>query len=142
MSDFYKLSAFTYWIFVKNSTSEKTIIMTYTVAILTITLIVLPQWLLMIFKPQSAWTQRLVDSDIIPFILLVIYLFCLVQNRECIDTSSLENLLQVFYTPQLVIGIGAYFGFISLLIGGWLFNRMQHPLVKENGKAPEQPIWV
>lgn len=110
--------------------------MTFTITILTIALIVLPQWILMIFKPKSTWTQRLVDSDIIPFILLVIYISCVSSNSHLVDTSSLNCLLKCFQTNELVIAVWAYFGFVSLIIGGWLFNNLERFNIHQNWVKP------
>lgn len=104
--------------------------MTCITAFLTITLIVLPQWLLMVFKPKSVWTQKLVESDIIPFVLLLIYVVCLSKNRHHIAIHEQTDLLQFFSIPPLALGAWAYVGFITLVIGSWLFNNLTSPNVK------------
>ena len=63
--------------------------MTPIIAFLTVALIVLPQWLLMLFRPQAKWTQQLVDSDIIPFILLIIYAICMSRNSASLEINTL-----------------------------------------------------
>ena len=98
--------------------------MTPIIAFLTVAFIVLPQWLLMLLRPHSKWTQKLVDSDIIPFILLVIYVVCITRNGADLQIQTISDIFQFFHTPTIVLAAWAFTGFISLLIGGWVFNRV------------------
>ena len=104
--------------------------MTPIIAFLTIALIVLPQWILMIAKPHSKWTQQLVDSDIIPFLLLVIYVMTIARNGDNFHFHSLSDIFNVFQLDNIVLGAWAFVGFISLLIGGWAFNRVNELTVE------------
>lgn len=98
--------------------------MTPTIAFLTVALITLPQWCLMLLKPHSKWTQQLVDSDMIPFVLLLIYVSSMAQiNQSELTFSSIEHLLQLFVIEDLALGAWALIGFLSLVIGGWIFNK-------------------
>ena len=110
--------------------------MTPIIAFLTITLIVLPQWLLMLLRPHAKWTQQLVDSDIIPFVLLIIYVVCMTSNKEALQINTVADIFQVFHLNNIVLGAWAFIGFISLLIGGWAFNRVQHFTFKVNWIMP------
>lgn len=111
--------------------------MTATISFLTITLIVLPQWLLMIAKPQSKWTQKLVDSDIIPFLLLLVYVVCITQNESItLEQISLDCFPQLIHQDLVGISIWAYTGFLSLVIGGWLFNKAQELKIQQTWAIP------
>ena len=110
--------------------------MTPIIAFLTVAFIVLPQWLLMLLRPHSKWTQKLVDSDIIPFILLVIYVVCITRNGADLQIQTISDIFQIFHTPTIVLAAWAFTGFISLLIGGWVFNRIQALTVKVNWVMP------
>jgi len=108
--------------------------MTTTTAFLIICLLVLPQWLLMIAQPNNKLTQRLVDSDIIPFILLIIFIVCMSKYEGQLQTDTISNLLLVFKMEGVALGAWAYVGFMSLLISGWAFNHRQ--------ALPENYNWV
>jgi len=110
--------------------------MTPIIAFLTVALIVLPQWLLMLLRPHSKLTQQLVDSDIIPFILLIIYAVCIIRNEANLQIQTMSDIFQVFHTHTIVLAAWAFTGFISLLIGGWAFNRVQALTVKVNWVMP------
>lgn len=98
--------------------------MTPIIAFLTITLVVLPQWIMMIVRPDANWTKRLVDSDIIPFLLLVIYVISIARYGSNLQFHSISDIFNVFQLENIVLGAWAFVGFISLLVGGWVFNRV------------------
>ncbi len=110
--------------------------MTPIIAFLTIVLIVLPQWLLMLLRPNSKWTQQLVDSDIIPFILIIIYVICMTRNEFVLEFHTISDVFQVFQIENIVLAAWAFIGFISLLIGSWAFNRVQNLTIKVNWVMP------
>jgi len=114
----------------------KSPIMTPTIAFFTIALLVLPQWLLMLLRPNAKWTQQLVDSDIIPFILLVIYVVCMTRYETTLDINRVSDIFQVFQIENVVLGAWAFIGFISLSIGGWAFNRVQSLTININWVMP------
>ena len=97
--------------------------MTPIIAFLTISVIVLPQWIMMIVRPNTKWTQQLVDSDSIPFLLLVIYVITIARNGANLQFHSIADIFNVFQLDNIVLGAWAFVGFLSLLIGGWVFNR-------------------
>ncbi len=99
--------------------------MTTTTAFLIVCLLVLPQWLLMIAQPNSKLTQQLVDSDIIPFILLIIFIVCMTKYEGQLQIDTIDNLLLVFKMEGIALGAWAYIGFMSLLVSGWAFNHRQ-----------------
>ncbi len=98
--------------------------MTPTIAFLTITLVVLPQWIMMIVRPNAKWTKQLVDSDIIPFLLLVIYVISIARYGSNLQFHSISDIFNVFQLENIVLSAWAFVGFISLLVGGWVFNRV------------------
>lgn len=110
--------------------------MTPTIAFLTILFLVLPQWVLMIVRPNGKWTQQLVDSDIIPFLLLVVYVTCIAKYGDHLVFESIPDLLQIFYIDNIVLGAWAFMGFISLLIGSWFFNKIQESEIAYNWVLP------
>ena len=110
--------------------------MTPIIAFLTITLIVLPQWILMIVQPDNKRTQQLVDSDIIPFLLLVIYVVVIAQNGAALQINSVADILHIFQMDNLVLAAWAFIGFLSLLVSSWCFNRLQELEIKENWVMP------
>jgi len=110
--------------------------MTPIIAFLTITLIILPQWVLMIVQPNHKRTQQLVDSDIIPFLLLVIYVVVITQNGTGLAINSMQDILHIFQTDNLVLAAWAFIGFLSLVLSSWLFNRLQELEIKENWIIP------
>ena len=110
--------------------------MTPIIAFLTITLIVLPQWILMLLRPNSKWTQQLVDSDIIPFILLIIYVICMTRNGFIMQINTVSDIFQAFQLENIVLAAWAFIGFISLLISGWAFNRLQNFTINVNWVMP------
>lgn len=114
----------------------KPFIMTPNIAFLTVALIILPQWLLMLFRPHSKSTQQLVDSDIIPFFLLVIYVVCITRNEATFQIHTTRDIVQIFHTNTIVLAAWSFIGFMSLLIGGWVFNRIQDLTVKVNWVMP------
>lgn len=110
--------------------------MTPIIAFLTVALLVLPQWLLMLLRPNAKWTQQLVDSDIIPFFLLIIYVVCITRNGAALQIQTTTDIFQVFHTNTIVLSAWAFIGFLSLLIGGWVFNRVQDLTIKVNWVMP------
>lgn len=110
--------------------------MTPIIAFLTVTLIILPQWFLMIVQPNHKRTQQLVDSDIIPFLLLVIYVVVIAQNGTLLEINSIQDILYIFQTDNLVLAAWAFVGFFSLLVSSWLFNRLQALEIKERWIIP------
>ena len=110
--------------------------MTPNIAFLTVALIILPQWLLMLFRPHSKSTQQLVDSDIIPFFLLVIYVVCITRNEATFQIHTTRDIVQIFHTNTIVLADWSFIGFMSLSIGGWVFNRIQDLTVKVNWVMP------
>lgn len=110
--------------------------MTPNIAFLTVALIILPQWLLMLLRPNYKWTQQLVDSDIIPFFLLVIYVVCITKNEATLQIQTTTDIFQVFHTNTIVLAAWSFIGFMSLLIGGWVFNRIQDLTVRVNWVMP------
>ena len=118
--------------------------MTPTIAFITIFLLVLPQWYLMMIKPKSKLTQQLVDSDIIPFCLLFIFVHSMTRLEETpINFQSIDDVLIVFSLQNLALGAWAYVGFLSLLVGTWCFNKHQEWTNPSNvSRTPKQTIIV
>jgi len=110
--------------------------MTPIIAFLTITLIVLPQWILMIARPNNKWTQQLVDSDIIPFLLLIIYVLSIARYGNSLQFNSVGEVFNVFQLDNIVLGAWAFVGFLSLLIGGWVFNRVEELAIEVKWAMP------
>lgn len=110
--------------------------MTPILAFLTIALIILPQWLLMLFRPHNKWTQELVDSDIIPFVLLILYVVCTARNSGNLEINTVTDIFRVFQTDNIVLGAWAFIGFLSLLISGWVFNQTRYLTIKISWVMP------
>ena len=89
--------------------------------------LVLPQWLLMIVAPKWKWTQKLVASRIIPFLLAIVYAVYVFQvfPSEEGGFGSLEEVMKLFTSETAVlIGWLHYLAF-DLLIGSWVLTTAQ-----------------
>lgn len=90
--------------------------------------LVLPQWLLMIVAPKWEWTQRLVASRIIPFILAIFYayyIFTSFGSAEGGGFGSLAEVMQLFTVEKAVLAGWIHYLAFDLLIGGWVLKTAQ-----------------
>lgn len=90
--------------------------------------LVLPQWILMIIAPKWQWTQRLVASRIIPFILAIFYAYYILTSfgsSEGGGFSSLEEVMQLFTVEGAVLAGWIHYLAFDLLIGGWILTTAQ-----------------
>jgi len=91
--------------------------------------VVLPQWLLMIIAPKWKWTQKLVASRIIPFVLAVVYLIYVVialsNGSSGGGFGSLKEVMQLFTNEQAVLVGWIHYLAFDLLIGSWILNTAQ-----------------
>ena len=89
---------------------------------------VLPFWLMIIFLPNSRFTQIMVNSILIPLILSCAIIYVIYQATLLEDTIfdifklylSLENLYIVFATESLLLVFWLHFLSINLFIGLWM----------------------
>lgn len=87
--------------------------------------LVLPQWLLMIFAPYWKWTQKLVDSYLIPVLLAVTYAFYIITNLSSLDFmsfSTLAGIKQLFSEEQGVLVGWIHYLCFDLVAGTWIYK--------------------
>jgi hypothetical protein len=95
--------------------------------------LVLPQWILMIFVPNWQWTQRLVNSYIIPIILAVIYAFYVLSGMGDLDFKAFSTLVGVknlFTVEQGVLAGWIHYLCFDLFVGSWVYNNSRERGVK------------
>ncbi len=89
---------------------------------------VLPFWLLIIFAPNSKFTQILVNSIIIPLILSAAYIYVVFQTflleESLFDIFnlyiSLSDLYTLFATESFLLIFWLHFLAINLFLGSWV----------------------
>ncbi len=84
--------------------------------------IVLPQWALMILLPQWKWTQKLVDSYLIPFLLGAIYcyFFILVLPKMRSGYTMLTFLRILFSGQKVFLVLWFHILIFDLVVGAWV----------------------
>ncbi len=89
--------------------------------------LVLPQWLLMIVAPKWQWTQKLIESRIIPVVLAVVYGIYIFQMGRAEEGGfgSLEEVMQLFTVDVLVLAGWIHYLAFDLLIGTWVLQDSQ-----------------
>lgn len=89
--------------------------------------LVLPQWLLMIVLPKWHWTQKLVDSRIIPFLLAIVYGYYIFTSFGSSGGGfgSLEEVMQLFTVKEAVLAGWIHYLAFDLLVGGWVLKTAQ-----------------
>ena len=88
---------------------------------------VLPQWLLMIVAPKWKWTQKLVQSFLIPILLSISYIAFLfmAEGIDFSDFSQLSTLQELFTNPVMVLGGWAHYLAFDLVVGSWILSDSQ-----------------
>ena len=89
---------------------------------------VLPFWLLLIFLPQSKFTQIFVNSIILPVILASAYVYVLYQNFLLDEPLynifklylSLDDLYTLFSTESFLLVFWIHFVALNLFLGSWV----------------------
>ena len=89
---------------------------------------VMPLWLMLIFIPNSRFTQILINSIIIPLILSVAYIYVLYQaillDESLVDILklyiSLENLYTIFAIESFLLIFWLHFIALNLFLGSWV----------------------
>ena len=89
---------------------------------------VLPFWLLIIFLPNSKFTQVLVNSIILPLILAVAYGYTIYQAILLDEPLfeffrlylSLDNLYTVFATESFLLIFWLHFVALNIFLGSWM----------------------
>lgn len=83
--------------------------------------LVLPGWLLLVVAPRWRWTQRLINSCIIPLMLAVVYLFLIVTHfgKSGGGFGSLAQVAQLFSDPYNLLAGWIHYLAFDLFIGGW-----------------------
>jgi multisubunit Na+/H+ antiporter MnhB subunit len=85
--------------------------------------LVLPQWLLLIFAPRWIWTQRLIQSYVIPLLLALAYIFLLATHiHESPDGgfSSLAAVKNLFAADFLLLAGWIHYLAFDLVVGSWI----------------------
>lgn len=86
---------------------------------------IMPQWVLMIFAPHGKWTQKLVDSYMIPLLLAVAYAFYLIKNFGNLDFMSFSTLagVKALFSEEQSILIGwIHYLCFDLVAGTWIYK--------------------
>ena len=89
---------------------------------------ILPFWLMLIFLPNSKFTQFFVNSIILPLILSTIYIYIIYQiillDEPIFDIFrlylSLNNLYTVFATESFLLVFWLHFLALNLFLGSWI----------------------
>ena len=89
---------------------------------------VLPFWLLIIFLPNSKFTQVLVNSIILPLILAVAYGYTIYQTILLDEPLSeffrlylgLDDLYTIFATESFLLIFWLHFLALNLFLGSWI----------------------
>ena len=87
--------------------------------------LIMPQWLLMIFAPHWHWTQRLVESYLIPMLLAATYAFYIITGLGSLDFmsfSTLAGVLQLFSAEQNVLVGWIHYLCFDLVSGIWIYK--------------------
>tara|TARA_B100001123_G_scaffold448317_1_gene608773 strand:+ start:1553 stop:2026 length:474 start_codon:yes stop_codon:yes gene_type:complete len=89
---------------------------------------IIPFWLLILFIPNSRFTQIFVNSVIIPLIISSAYIYLIYQtvllDEPIFDTFrlylSLDNLYTVFATENFLLVFWLHFVSLNLFLGSWV----------------------
>ena len=89
---------------------------------------ILPFWLMLIFIPNSKFTQFFVNSVIAPLILSVMYVYIIYQtflmDEPILDIFkiyfTLENLYTIFATESFLLVFWLHFLALNLFLGSWI----------------------
>ena len=89
---------------------------------------VLPFWLMLIFIPNSKFTQFFVNSIILPLILSTAYVYtiylAILFNEPMFDFFrlylSLDNLYAIFATESFLLIFWLHFLALNLFLGSWV----------------------
>ena len=89
---------------------------------------ILPFWLMLIFIPNSKFTQFFVNSVIVPLILSVMYVYIIYQaflmDEPILDIFkiylTLENLYTIFATESFLLVFWLHFLALNLFLGSWI----------------------
>ena len=87
--------------------------------------LVLPQWLLMIFAPNWSWTQKLVNSYLIPIALTTVYAYYIFSGMGDMDFrafSTLAGVKQLFTIEQGVLAGWIHYLCFDLFTGSWVLK--------------------
>ena len=89
---------------------------------------VLPFWLMLVFIPNSRFTQFFVNSIILPLILSAAYVYTIYQailfEEPIFDFfklySSLDDLYTIFATESFLLVFWLHFLTLNLFLGSWV----------------------
>ena len=90
-----------------------------------INLSVLPAWILLIFAPRWAWTDRLIHSGLYPVCLGLAYLAFMVgalffgTNEDPVDFMTLEGIAAIFTHPFGILTAWVHYLVFDLFVGMW-----------------------
>ena len=90
-------------------------------------MLVLPQWILMIFLPKWKGTKWLIQHPIIPGILAIIYVIFLASTTgiEGGGFGSLQEVKALFTVDNAVLAGWVHYLAFDLLIGSWVLTNGQ-----------------
>lgn len=83
---------------------------------------VVPAWLLLALAPRWRWTQRIVHSTFVPFLLGTAYAILLFTDREGSPDGSfftLDGVMAIFSSRQTVIAAWVHYLIFDLFVGAW-----------------------
>ena len=89
---------------------------------------VLPFWIMLIFIPNSKFTQILINSVILPLILALTYIYIIYQTLLLEESFvnifkiylSIDNLYTLFSSESFLLLFWIHFLTISLFLGLWI----------------------
>jgi hypothetical protein len=91
-------------------------------------MLVLPQWLLMVFAPNLGVTQWLIRSFLIPLILAVLYAFYIFSGMSNLDFSAfstLHGVMNLFTVKEAVLAGWIHYLCFDLITGSWILSDSQ-----------------
>ena len=102
--------------------------LTFETIYLWVTFGVLPFWLMLIFIPNSKFTQIFVNSIILPLILATTYVYIIYQTillKEPIFDIfklflSIDDLYTIFATENFLLIFWVHFVALNLFLGSWV----------------------
>ncbi len=83
---------------------------------------VLPAWLLLVFAPSWAGTQRIVHAGWIPLLLGIVYLSAFALNPDSPEGGgfgSLREVMALFTSPFAVLAGWVHYLVFDLFVGAW-----------------------
>jgi len=101
-------------------------------------MLVFPQWLLMVFLPKWKGTTWLLNHQIIPGILVIIYAIFLLSagDVEGGGFGSLQEVKALFTVDNAVLAGWVHYLAFDLLVGSWILKNSQERAVNHFAVIP------